>query len=135
MDNNYIISIIGIILIATGVYFIISNLIELFKINNDIKKIENDYREIDKCCTDSITEINKEIDNLVSKETSLDIFSKIVHLEQAKRDKRLILDDALMTYKNETIKKIDTRGKCIGVILLSVTEILLVIYCIELFIK
>lgn len=135
MDNNYIISIIGIILIATGVYFIISNLIELFKINNDIKKIENDYREIDKCCTDSITEINKEIDNLVSEETSLDIFSKIVHLEQAKRDKRLILDDALINYRNETLKKIDTRGKCIGVILLSVTEILLVIYCIELFIK
>lgn len=135
MDNNCIISIIGIILIATGVYFIISNLIELFKINNDIKKIENDYREIDKCCTDSITEINKEIDNLVSEETSLDIFSKIVHLEQAKRDKRLILDDALINYRNETLKKIDTRGKCIGVILLSVTEILLVIYCIELFIK
>lgn len=135
MNNNCIINIIGIILVAAGLYFIISNLIELFKINNDIKKIENDYREIDKCCTKSITEINKEIDNLVSKETSLDIFSKIVHLEQAKRDKRLILDDALMTYKNETIKKIDTRGKCIGVILLSVTEILLVIYCIELFIK
>lgn len=135
MDNNCIISIIGIILIATGVYFIISNLIELFKINKDIKKIEDNYREIDKCCVSSITEINREIDNLIDEEKSLDIFSKIVHLEQAKRDKRLILDDALIFYRNETIKKINTRGKCLGIILLSVTEILLVIYCIELFIK
>lgn len=124
--NEKIIIGVCIILFILGIVFIITNLIDIIKLRKERQLIKGTYEYNKSNYEAKITVINKKINNLKIGESDDNVFiTEFTHLNYEKEHTRLLLNNELKKYRNSMIKNLNMRGKCLIIILLSFTIMML----------